>query len=182
MHLHIHTQKMPFFGGGRGIKSYLPTHKRPLSFQDGAQDWLSQEELFDIIVSLLRPSSCLPLHSLLVSQKLADVSSNDSSDSLETRFLSILCTRSYPHLRKGRTTFLHCCWTLSCSTSALGGTGGTCGQQQTEVTSRLRLSPVSPVGVGMRWWEDMAWPCIWGGWLRSLKSDLVPSSLKSLHG
>ncbi|KFQ34642.1 Annexin A6, partial [Mesitornis unicolor] len=33
-------------------------------------------------------------------KKLADVSSNDSSDSLETRFLSILCTRSYPHLRK----------------------------------------------------------------------------------
>uniref|UniRef100_A0A672U3B0 Annexin n=1 Tax=Strigops habroptila TaxID=2489341 RepID=A0A672U3B0_STRHB len=32
--------------------------------------------------------------------KLADVSSNDSSDSLETRFLSILCTRSYPHLRR----------------------------------------------------------------------------------
>ncbi|NWV40261.1 ANXA6 protein, partial [Grantiella picta] len=31
-------------------------------------------------------------------KKLADVSSNDSSDSLETRFLSILCTRSYPHL------------------------------------------------------------------------------------
>ncbi|NXP80580.1 ANXA6 protein, partial [Ramphastos sulfuratus] len=33
-------------------------------------------------------------------KKLADVSSNDSSDSLETRFLSILCTRSYPHLRR----------------------------------------------------------------------------------
>uniref|UniRef100_A0A8V0YPV9 Annexin n=1 Tax=Gallus gallus TaxID=9031 RepID=A0A8V0YPV9_CHICK len=33
-------------------------------------------------------------------QKLADVASNDSSDSLETRFLSILCTRSYPHLRR----------------------------------------------------------------------------------
>ncbi|NWX13828.1 ANXA6 protein, partial [Aegotheles bennettii] len=33
-------------------------------------------------------------------KKLADVSSNESSDSLETRFLSILCTRSYPHLRK----------------------------------------------------------------------------------
>lgn len=32
--------------------------------------------------------------------KLADVASNDSSDSLETRFLSILCTRSYPHLRR----------------------------------------------------------------------------------
>uniref|UniRef100_A0A8C3BSF6 Annexin n=1 Tax=Cairina moschata TaxID=8855 RepID=A0A8C3BSF6_CAIMO len=32
--------------------------------------------------------------------KLADVSSNDSSDSLETRFLSILCTRSYPQLRR----------------------------------------------------------------------------------
>ncbi|XP_009570417.1 PREDICTED: annexin A6 [Fulmarus glacialis] len=32
--------------------------------------------------------------------KLADVSSNDSSDSLETRFLSILCTRSYHHLRR----------------------------------------------------------------------------------
>uniref|UniRef100_A0A7M4F1P8 Annexin n=1 Tax=Crocodylus porosus TaxID=8502 RepID=A0A7M4F1P8_CROPO len=31
--------------------------------------------------------------------KLADVSSGDTS-SLETRFLSILCTRSYPHLRK----------------------------------------------------------------------------------
>ncbi|XP_075622806.1 annexin A6 isoform X2 [Balearica regulorum gibbericeps] len=35
-----------------------------------------------------------------VRAKLADVSSNDSSDSLETRFLSILCTRSYPHLRR----------------------------------------------------------------------------------
>uniref|UniRef100_A0A8C0AZ95 Annexin n=1 Tax=Buteo japonicus TaxID=224669 RepID=A0A8C0AZ95_9AVES len=35
-----------------------------------------------------------------VRTKLADVSSNDSSDSLETRFLSILCTRSYPHLRR----------------------------------------------------------------------------------
>ncbi|KAM6322509.1 annexin A6 isoform 2-T2 [Podargus strigoides] len=33
-------------------------------------------------------------------KKLADVASNDSSDSLETRFLSILCTRSYPHLRR----------------------------------------------------------------------------------
>ncbi|NXI47559.1 ANXA6 protein, partial [Galbula dea] len=33
-------------------------------------------------------------------KKLADVSSNDSSDSLETRFLSILCTRSYSHLRR----------------------------------------------------------------------------------
>uniref|UniRef100_A0A8B9SLW7 Annexin n=1 Tax=Anas platyrhynchos TaxID=8839 RepID=A0A8B9SLW7_ANAPL len=33
-------------------------------------------------------------------KKLADVSSNDSSDSLETRFLSILCTRSYPQLRR----------------------------------------------------------------------------------
>ncbi|KFV61318.1 Annexin A6, partial [Dryobates pubescens] len=33
-------------------------------------------------------------------KKLADVSSNDSKDSLETRFLSILCTRSYPHLRR----------------------------------------------------------------------------------
>ncbi|XP_010000328.1 PREDICTED: annexin A6 isoform X2 [Chaetura pelagica] len=32
--------------------------------------------------------------------KLADVSSNESSDSLETRFLTILCTRSYPHLRR----------------------------------------------------------------------------------
>ncbi|XP_014453423.1 annexin A6 isoform X2 [Alligator mississippiensis] len=31
--------------------------------------------------------------------KLADVSSGNT-DSLETRFLSILCTRSYPHLRK----------------------------------------------------------------------------------
>ncbi|KFP91135.1 Annexin A6, partial [Apaloderma vittatum] len=38
--------------------------------------------------------------SLLWAVKLADVSSNDSSDSLETRFLSILCTRSYPHLRR----------------------------------------------------------------------------------
>ncbi|KFP24381.1 Annexin A6, partial [Colius striatus] len=45
-------------------------------------------------------SPCLPLHSWLLSQKLADVSSNDSGDSLETRFLSILCTRSYPHLRR----------------------------------------------------------------------------------
>lgn len=139
VHLHIHTQKMPFFGGwgevggGWEIKSYFPTHKKPLSFQEGAQDWLSQEELFDIILSLLRPSSCLPLHSLLLSQKLADVSSNDSSDSLETRFLSILCTRSYPHLRKGRTTFLHCCWTLSCSASALAGLVGLVG------SNRLRL-------------------------------------------
>ncbi|KFO96383.1 Annexin A6, partial [Calypte anna] len=33
-------------------------------------------------------------------KKLADVSSNESSDSLETRFLSILCTRSYPQLRR----------------------------------------------------------------------------------
>ncbi|XP_065590801.1 annexin A6 isoform X2 [Cyrtonyx montezumae] len=33
-------------------------------------------------------------------KKLADVASNDSSESLETRFLSILCTRSYPHLRR----------------------------------------------------------------------------------
>ncbi|XP_075572052.1 annexin A6 isoform X2 [Pelecanus crispus] len=33
-------------------------------------------------------------------KKLADVSSNESSDSLETRFLTILCTRSYPHLRR----------------------------------------------------------------------------------
>ncbi|KAM6357398.1 annexin A6 isoform 2-T2 [Alca torda] len=33
-------------------------------------------------------------------KKLADVASNDSGDSLETRFLSILCTRSYPHLRR----------------------------------------------------------------------------------
>uniref|UniRef100_A0A8D0GFJ3 Annexin n=1 Tax=Sphenodon punctatus TaxID=8508 RepID=A0A8D0GFJ3_SPHPU len=32
-------------------------------------------------------------------KKLADVSSEEST-SLETRFLSILCTRSYPHLRK----------------------------------------------------------------------------------
>lgn len=119
-------------GGGGEIKSYFTTHKRPLSFQEGAQDWLSQEELFDIL-SLLCPSSCLPLHSLLLSQKLADVSSNDSSDSLETRFLSILCTRSYPHLRKGRTTFLHCCWTLSCSASALAGLVGLVG------SNRLRL-------------------------------------------
>uniref|UniRef100_A0A8C6Z8H8 Annexin n=1 Tax=Nothoprocta perdicaria TaxID=30464 RepID=A0A8C6Z8H8_NOTPE len=35
-----------------------------------------------------------------VRAKLADVSSNDSGDSLETRFLSILCTRSYQHLRR----------------------------------------------------------------------------------
>lgn len=142
-------------------KSYFPAHERPLSLQEGVWDWLSQEELPDIFAPLhccLFP--CLPLYFRLLSQKLADVSSNDSSDSLETRFLSILCTRSYPHLRRGRTTFLSHCWTLSCNTSAwiwagwdswaAGGWGG----------------PISPVVGG---------DGIWGGWLRSPKPALVPS-------
>lgn len=88
--------------------------------------------------------SAMTLSSLIVlSQKLADVSSNDSSDSLETRFLSILCTRSYPHLRRGRITFLH---QLQHKCLDLGWVG----DGEMGVPSRLRLSPVSPAVVGMR--------------------------------
>ena len=35
-------------------------------------------------------------------QEIADTTSGDKS-SLETRFMMILCTRSYPHLRRGET-------------------------------------------------------------------------------
>lgn len=96
----------------------------------------------------LPPSSLFAL-----SQKLADVSSNDSSDSLETRFLSILCTRSYPHLRRGRITFLH---QLQNKCLDLGWMGG----GEMGILSRLRLSPVSPAVVGRRQWEELVWPGI----------------------
>ncbi|EMP24706.1 Annexin A6 [Chelonia mydas] len=53
----------------------------------------------DPVAFLFPPLSLSLCQVVAESLKLSDVSSGDST-SLETRFLSILCTRSYPHLRR----------------------------------------------------------------------------------